>query len=487
MACWQSGLFALGWVALVPFFYSLQGLDKRQRWRQGYLAGFICYSLINWWIIPTVTRAAPVIGVPNLGGFFLGLLAVALIAAIHGVLVAIVALLWEPENNIFGRVPAFLPLATAVLWALLDAARCETILAHGWGALAYTQARNIPLLNVASWAGQHGLTAVCVWFAASLALWAQRPARRKSITGWVIPVAVLAVLHIGGLRGRADAVTSDSLRVLIVQTNADSLGKNFATGGEGGLQQAIRLTREAKRDSGWDIIVWPETTVAAGRLAPHSRNRPGYEAAVSNSLPVGASLELQEVAALSREMKTPILFGANATQLRTADQPAGLRNTAMLVDPDGRVQWTAKSRLVPFGEKAPFGDQIPFLKILAPRPEVLGADEPQLLTLKRAGGAEVKVGAVICFESCFPNPARALARRGAQALFILTNDDWFAGTDAPAEHAAMGALRAVENKLPVAQSANGGYSGAIGPDGSVIAMGRYGVPGTIEARLPIAH
>jgi apolipoprotein N-acyltransferase len=203
-------------------------------------------------------------------------------------------------------------------------------------------------------------------------------------------------------------------------------------------------------------------------------------------LPSGASLELAQVAQLSREVGAPILCGANATQARRGDQPGGLRNTAMLVDPDGRVQWSAKNRLVPFGEKAPLGDQIPFLKNLAPQPEVLAAPEPQVLSLRLASGDQITIGAVICFESCFPAPATVMARRGARALFVLTNDEWFNGTDAPGEHAAMCALRAVENRLPVAQAANGGYAAAVDANGRFVVLGQYGVPGTVEARLPIS-
>ncbi len=44
---------------------------------------------------------------------------------------------------------------------------------------------------------------------------------------------------------------------------------------------------------------------------------------------------------------------------------------------------------------------------------------------------------------------------------MLTNDEWAGGTSAPWEHAAMAALRAVENDAPVAQAANGGHSFAV--------------------------
>jgi apolipoprotein N-acyltransferase len=61
----------------------------------------------------------------------------------------------------------------------------------------------------------------------------------------------------------------------------------------------------------------------------------------------------------------------------------------------------------------------------------------------------------------FLNRRGVFSAGGAQVIFILTNDEWFRGTNAPWEHAVMGALRAVENNVAVAQAANGGYSFAV--------------------------
>jgi apolipoprotein N-acyltransferase len=242
----QSGLFALGWIALVPLLWALHGLGRRGRFRFGWAAGWLCFALINWWIVPTVARGGAAIGVSVSVGTLLGVVAVALIAVIHGAMVALSALVWSTRSGFVAKAPWALPLLFALVWALLDALRSQTPLAHSWGALAYTQWRDLPLWQIASIVGQHGLTFLCAWFAASLALWARRGDRVL----WCAPLVVLILLHAWGLwRLNASAAGEGSvtrkLRVLLVQTNVPSLRKNEQGGENEPFREAYRLTREA--------------------------------------------------------------------------------------------------------------------------------------------------------------------------------------------------------------------------------------------------
>jgi apolipoprotein N-acyltransferase len=519
------GLFALGWVALAPLFRALCDLNWRARWRLGHLTGFFSFALINWWIVPTIARASPVIGVPSAPGALLGIAAVAIIAAVHGLQVALVAVVWStrgwPGLRWTRSAPWLVPIAVAVLWAVLDALRYETVLAHGWGALAYTQWRDTALLQSASVVGQHGLTALCVWFAASLALWA----RRRDAILWRAPLLVFVALHAwGAWRLSRPVRSSGELRVLLIQTAVSSLSKSDMASGESPFEQARRLTRENARRGQFDLIVWPETTasvydgassnsvadtgagslaggfggqawVRSARLAP--RQMPGHDPA-EYSYSGDAGWQMRAIEALSRELRTPVLSGMHT--MRGVDQ---LRNDAVLVEPDGRKYGSGKQRLVPFGERAPWSEVLPFLRRLAPQPAVSPATSVNPLPLAAprssipgatpdtaTSGAETvkaKLGTIICFESCFRYPARALCRSGAQALFVLTNDEWFSGTNAPWEHAAMLTVRAVENEVAVAQAANGGYSFAVDPRGRFVidVSHSFGAPRAVKVVLPL--
>jgi apolipoprotein N-acyltransferase len=117
-------------------------LNPKQRFKWGYLAGWLSYFLINWWVILSITRGAPAIGASSVAGFFLGVLGVSLIGIIQGLGVAIIALLWRRKMQSSLKVLLLWPLLITAVWWGLEWLRAQSILGHTWGALAYTQYGN---------------------------------------------------------------------------------------------------------------------------------------------------------------------------------------------------------------------------------------------------------------------------------------------------------------------------------------------------------
>ncbi len=455
---WLAGAFSLaplGWVALAPFFYCLFDPNLKRRFRFGWRTGFLSFALINWWLIPTICKGAPAIGAPVFVGFFLSLVAVGLISAIHALQVGIVA--WQSE-----RKPHLAPLWCAVLWTGLDAMRTVSPLAHSWGALAFSQTTDLPLLQNAATFGQHGLTFVCVFVAASVAMGFRT---RKKIH-FIAPVLLLGVLHLyGAVVLRANPPTQNGARVLIVQTNVSSLVKSGNARGETPFRQAFRLTREAAQNDKFDLIVWPETTAQFDTPEPKAAEQ---RREISG-------LDWEQLRLLAPK-NTAFLVGAQ--EFFSTTNGDARRNDAVLIEPVGDPIGRAKERLVPFGERAPFVEWLPLLAVLSPKPECLPGTNENALSW--SGG---KIAPLICFESCFPDPAKRLAS-GANLLAIITNDEWFGGTEAPFQHAQMGVLRAVENGLPLVQSANGGESLACDAQGRILARIPFGEAKSVSVRLP---
>jgi apolipoprotein N-acyltransferase len=107
------------------------------------------------------------------------------------------------------------------------------------------------------------------------------------------------------------------------------------------------------------------------------------------------------------------------------------------------------------------------------------------------GAAGFPVGVLIFFESAFPAQALAQRRAGAALLVNATNDAWFRadwrGSAARAQHEAHAVVRALEGRVPVLRSANGGPSLLVEASGEVTPVAAAGVEGVRILRVEPAE
>jgi apolipoprotein N-acyltransferase len=69
-----------------------------------------------------------------------------------------------------------------------------------------------------------------------------------------------------------------------------------------------------------------------------------------------------------------------------------------------------------------------------------------------------KIGPVICYESVFGKFVTEYVKKGAQAIFIITNDGWWKNTNGYKQHLYFASLRAIETRRCIARAANTGVS-----------------------------
>jgi apolipoprotein N-acyltransferase len=125
--------------------------------------------------------------------------------------------------------------------------------------------------------------------------------------------------------------------------------------------------------------------------------------------------------------------------------------------------FAGKHHLVPFGEYVPAW--IPFLHTLVP--EIADFRPASDDGVVRAAG--IAYGALICYESLFPEEARARVLAGAGVLVNVTNDAWYGTMPAAWQHFQAARMRAVETGRYVLRAANTGVTAIIRPDGSLAA------------------
>lgn len=132
-------------------------------------------------------------------------------------------------------------------------------------------------------------------------------------------------------------------------------------------------------------------------------------------------------------------------------------NTLSYINPNSdEVLSYYKQRLVPFGEYVPFG------KLLSDKKSLETGDENTVLNTKLG-----EMTSVVCVESIYSSIARGQVKNGGKIILVSTNDSWFENTSARRQHFRHSILRAVENGRYVLRSANCGISAVITPYGEI--------------------
>ena len=93
------------------------------------------------------------------------------------------------------------------------------------------------------------------------------------------------------------------------------------------------------------------------------------------------------------------------------------------------------------------------------------------------------------------HPARMFARvrngkKGVAFLMSISNDGWYDSRPELQQHLQSDQVRAVENRVPIARTVNGGYCGFVNSDGEIIKLVKANghsafVRGIAVARLPL--
>ena len=287
--------------------------------------------------------------------------------------------------------------------------------------------------------------------------WAQQ--KQKTIA---ILAAVLVFLFLfnglGILKQRAWAQTDQTVQFGVIQGNVGNLDKLLAEKQQSfhehilgiymGLTDALLASHPET-----EIVIWPETAMPFA-LDPAFHPQPAPQKL------------LQQV----KSWKRPLITGAYSVDPMRHDH-LGYQltsNSVFFISPDLKLIGDAysKSELLVFGEYMPLGEQFPFLYKLFPFVGVYKQGDGPTVSSIQLSGKNLRLGAEICYESLKPSFSRALADKGSQLIFNVTNDAWFGWWAEPYQHGTMTLGRAIEIRRPMVRATNSGISSVILADGT---------------------
>jgi len=419
----KAGLFLFAYVAIVPLLISIK---RARSILEAAFCGAICGVIFFGGTLSWVTILSKWAGT-------WAYLAWASLAVAEGLYIAAFAGI---SKYVSWKLPKMDIITVPVIWTAVEWIRSLGPYGVTGGGLGYSQADFFIILQMVSITGIYGMTFLIVLMNESIAeLFLEKKMMNLSLAILILTVA----LAFGNYRISMFKGSGRSLNIAIVQANISQDVKLDYTYAYRIVSAHEMMSRDSL-SSKPDIVIWPETAVTTYLFDAHDI--------------------LSRVKDLVAASRTAYLIG---TSYRDHDK---IYNSVVAFSRNGEICGRYdKQRLVPFGEYLPIRPL--FYRLLQENPlfaqDYNSNSDPKIIDL-----GNVKVGAVICFESTFPYLVRDKVRKGAQFILVATNDAWFFDSAALYQHLQAAQVRAVENKMYVVQAANTGISAIIDPLGRIV-------------------
>lgn len=274
------------------------------------------------------------------------------------------------------------------------------------------------------------------------------------------------------------------VKVTIVQPNYEPHYQKFDIPQNEQMRRFLQLSME-HIDTSTRYLIFPETSFDDIKLNTFRENPPiRLFQSLLDSFP---NLRLVSGISSFRILEKNQLEG---TEFRTHITSQGdtiywdVQNAAVQMTSGNKdYQLYFKSKLVPGPEIFPYRKTLFFLKPVIEK--LQGTVEGNTKQKERTvfTGGPLNVAPIICYESIYGAYVGEYVKKGATALFIVTNDGWWDNTPGHIQHLELGALRAIEHRRPIARSANSGISAFIDIKGRIHSPTQYGETISIEGKI----
>jgi len=271
--------------------------------------------------------------------------------------------------------------------------------------------------------------------------------------------------------------------VIVVQPNVDPYNEQYTLFATELLERNLSLAVQ-KADSAVDFFASPESAIqeniweerieesrSLAELREFLKEYPG------SGYVIGAST--------FHRFEPGEELSPTARRFRNSEGFYDAFNTAVFIDTSGVRQLHHKSKLTPGVEKMPFSRLMKPLENMAfdlgGTVGSLGVDKERTVFFRP--GDSLCIAPVICYESVFGSYVTQYIRKGANLIFVITNDGWWGDTPGHRQHFSFSRLRAIETRRSIARSANTGISAFIDQRGDAFQVTNYWEPDVIRQKI----
>ena len=464
-AAWPvSPLTFLIFVALVPLIFVADATNKRNKFfGYSFITLIIWNASTTWWIwnstdvgsIAAITANALLMCLPWWGYFTF--------------------------KNKFGKKIGYISLIS--FWMLFEYIHLNWQLTWPWLTLGNVFASHPDWIQWYEWTGVSGGT-LWVLIINILVFELLDKSKRSLFNQGILIVAISLPYVISvmiGIFHTNAAQQNEKNNVLIIQPNIDPYQKFESVSIPQQIQKLITLT-EKEIDSSTQLVLWPETALAAGVVQNETQNTAVYQ-------PVFELANRHPNIVLLTGIEDFKTYGTSKETLTARKTPEGMYydafNSAVVIKANQSLQFYNKSKLVPGVESLPT-----FLNFMSPLFEHFGGTTGGYGRDSAAKAFHVSTNPyiaapIICYESIYGEYVTEYVKRGANILTIITNDGWWGNTPGHKQHLQYARLRAIETRRYVARSANTGISAVIDEKGNILSTQPWDKTAFIKYNIPV--
>lgn len=452
----------IAYFVLVPMALALYKklFAPKYRAKSAYLDGFIFFFSFDLVAFHWFCYFYPLdfAGIDNIQAIGVILLAWFGISALQSAFSAFVFVVLSKaaKINTVKENPVLVAFLAAALFAVNEWTQTFYWVGVPWSRIAISQTEMPYFLQTASLFGSYFITFIIVLcnFLLALAIFNgdKKKLALKVLCGVMSAFLVCsAVLYFIPTKDE-----SQGIKIATVQGNISSQDRVGDVFCQGTLAHYIDLSRRAAED-GAEIIVWPEGVFP----------RDIYSSVDLDGRLVKINKALEE---LSSELGVTIILGT----LVKDNVASKTYNSISAFYPNGNSKINAYSKihLVPFGEFLPLRG---FIESVAPTLAQINTLSSELTHGEKSSvfGArdqddDIKIGAMLCYDSIYEILGINSAREGADIFVIPSDDSWFYDSRALNMHHSQNILRAVEQGKYTVSSGNSGISSIVTDKGEVL-------------------
>jgi apolipoprotein N-acyltransferase len=345
------------------------------------------------------------------------------------------------------------------VWIAGDVIQSFGFLAFPWNYWGYSQYPVLPLIQIASFTGVHGVTFLVIMgnvIAADgflrmkrISVWKNLSVIRVMFTQIVFVCLVGLILAWGCLRIASGTPEGGrKLRIAMIQT-CISPWEDWVLNRMRYLADLVKMSRKTLERNP-DLIIWSESASLEPITYDFMNTR-------LNEFEIG-------MLSFARDSGVPMLTGEIGVKENILKKVAFPQNSAVLIDETGiPIQHYAKIHLAPFGEWFPYEKIFPLIQDILydmGSSSFVPGDIPSVFSHNG-----YSFGVLICYEGMFYRLNRFYAENGVDFLVNITNDGWSDAYAGHMQHYAAAKFRAVENGIHFIRAGNTGFTTVIDPLG----------------------